>query len=199
MTEIAASIVAMLYNFQLMGIAGADGVAAYGAVMYVNFIFTAVFFGFAMGTGPVVSYNFGAQRHTELKGLLKKSLVIVMIFGAVMFGLSQLLATPLVNLFVGYDQSLMNMTEHGFRIYSVAFLLMGFSIYGSAFFTALNNGLVSAFISFVRTLVLETSTVLLLPLWFGIDGVWSAIIVAESCSLILTAIMLVAFRKKYRY
>ncbi len=199
MTEIAASIVAMLYNFQLMGIAGADGVAAYGAVMYVNFIFTAVFFGFAMGTGPVVSYNFGAQRHTELKGLLKKSLVIVMIFGAVMFGLSQLLATPLVNLFVGYDQSLMNMTEHGFRIYSVAFLLMGFSIYGSAFFTALNNGLVSAFISFVRTLVLETSTVLLLPLWFGIDGVWSAIIVAESCSLILTAILLVAFRKKYRY
>ena len=173
--------------------------AAYGAVMYVNFIFTAVFFGFAMGTGPVVSYNFGAQRHTELKGVLKKSLVIVMIFGAVMCGLSQLLATPLVNLFVGYDQSLMNMTEHGFRIYSVAFLLMGFSIYGSAFFTALNNGLVSAFISFVRTLVLETSTVLLLPLWFGIDGVWSAIIVAESCSLILTAILLVAFRKKYRY
>ena len=104
-----------------------------------------------------------------------------------------------MNLFVGYDQSLMNMTEHGFRIYSVAFLLMGFSIYGSAFFTALNNGLVSAFISFVRTLVLETSTVLLLPLWFGIDGVWSAIIVAESCSLILTAILLVAFRKKYRY
>lgn len=199
MTEIAASVVAMLYNFQLMGLAGADGVAAYGVIMYVNFVFTAIFFGFSMGTGPIVSYNYGAGRHLELKGLLKKSLVIVGIFGVAMFGLSHLVATPLVNLFVGYDASLAEMTLHGFRIYSVAFLLMGFSIYGSAFFTALNNGPVSALISFVRTLVLETSTVMLLPIWFGIDGVWSAIVVAESCALLLTAGLLVAFRRKYYY
>ena len=199
MTEIAASVVAMLYNFQLMGLAGADGVAAYGIIMYVNFVFTAVFFGFSMGTGPIVSYNYGAGRHLELKGLLRKSLVIVGVFGIAMFGLSHFAAVPLVNLFVGYDASLAEMTLHGFRIYSVAFLLMGFSIYGSAFFTALNNGPVSALISFVRTLVLETSTVMLLPIWFGIDGVWSAIIVAESCALLLTAGLLAGFRRRYHY
>ncbi|WP_334099333.1 MATE family efflux transporter, partial [Gordonibacter pamelaeae] len=180
MTEVAASVVSMLYNYQLMMIAGADGVAAYGVIMYVNFIFTAVFFGFSMGTGPVVSYHYGAQHKEELKGLFKKSMVLVGGTGAAMFAASQLLAGPLVGVFVGYDPELAAMTLHGFRIYAVAFLVCGFNIYGSAFFTALNNGKVSALISFMRTLVFETSTVMLLPIVWGIDGVWSAIIVAEA-------------------
>ena len=181
MTEVAASVVSMLYNYQLMMLAGADGVAAYGVIMYVNFIFTAVFFGFSMGTGPVVSY------------------ILVGTTGAVMFAASQLLAAPLVSVFVGYDPELAAMTLHGFRIYAVAFLVCGFNIYGSAFFTALNNGKVSALISFMRTLVFETSTVMLLPIVWGIDGVWSAIIVAEACALVLTTFFLVYLRKPYGY
>ena len=199
MTEVAASVVSMLYNYQLMMIAGADGVAAYGVIMYVNFIFTAVFFGFAMGTGPVVSYHYGAKNQPELKGLFKKSMLLVGGTGAAMFAASQLLAAPLVGVFVGYDAELAAMTLHGFRIYAVAFLVCGFNIYGSAFFTALNNGKVSALISFMRTLVFETSTVMLLPIVWGIDGVWSAIIVAEACALVLTTAFLVGLRKPYGY
>ena len=199
MTEVAASVVSMLYNYQLMMLAGADGVAAYGVIMYVNFIFTAVFFGFSMGTGPVVSFHYGAKNQPELKGLFKKSMLLVGGTGAAMLAASQLLAGPLVGVFVGYDPELAAMTLHGFRIYAVSFLVCGFNIYGSAFFTALNNGKVSALISFMRTLVFETSTVMLLPLAWGIDGVWSAIIVAEVCALALTTAFLVGLRKPYGY
>lgn len=199
MTEVAASVVSTLYNLQLMSLAGADGVAAYGVIMYVNFIFTAVFFGFAMGTGPIVSYHYGARNAGELQGLFRKSFTLVGVTGVAMVALTQLLAAPLVNVFVGYDPELVAMTLHGFRIYALAFLVCGFNIYGSAFFTALNNGKVSALISFMRTLVFETSTVMLLPLAWGIDGVWSAIIVAEACALVLTAFFLVYLRKPYGY
>lgn len=199
MTEVAASVVSMLYNYQLMMLVGADGVAAYGVIMYVNFIFTAVFFGFSMGTGPVVSFHYGARHRDELKGLFRKSMILVGGTGAAMLAASQLLAAPLVGVFVGYDPELFAMTLHGFRIYAVSFLVCGFNIYGSAFFTALNNGKVSALISFMRTLVFETSTVMLLPLAWGIDGVWSAIIVAEACALALTAAFLVGLRKPYGY
>lgn len=198
-TEVAASIVAALYNMQLMKLAGADGVAAYGVIMYVSFIFMAIFFGFAMGIGPVISFHYGARNHGEMHGLLKKSLVMVAIGGIAMFVLSQSTAVPLVQVFVGYDAHLMELTLNGFRIYSCAFLLSGFSIFGSAFFTALNNGLVSAFISFMRTLVFETTTVIFLPMVWGIDGVWCAIIVAEGLALFLTAGFMFGLRKRYGY
>ncbi len=199
MTEVAASVVSTLYNFQLLMLLGADGVAAYGVIMYVNFVFTAVFFGFAMGTGPVVSYHYGAQNKDELKSLFRKSLVLVGGAGVAMFAASQLFGGALVGVFVGYDPDLVALTLHGFRIYSVSFLMAGFNIYGSAFFTALNNGKVSALVSFMRTLVFETSTVMLLPLVWGVDGVWSAIIVAEACALVLTVGFLVYLRKPYGY
>ena len=199
MTEVAAAVVSTLYNFQLLMLLGADGVAAYGVIMYVNFVFTAVFFGFAMGTGPVVSYHYGAQNTGELKSLFRKSLVLVGGAGVAMFAASQLFGGALVGVFVGYDPALVVLTLHGFRIYSVSFLMAGFNIYGSAFFTALNNGKVSALVSFMRTLVFETSTVMLLPLVWGVDGVWSAIIVAEACALVLTVGFLVYLRKPYGY
>ena len=199
MTEVAASVVSTLYNFQLLMLLGADGVAAYGVIMYVNFVFTAVFFGFATGTGPVVSYHYGAQNKDELKSLFRKSLVLVGGAGVAMFAASQLFGGALVGVFVGYDPDLVALTLHGFRIYSVSFLMAGFNIYGSAFFTALNNGKVSALVSFMRTLVFETSTVMLLPLVWGVDGVWSAIIVAEACALVLTVGFLVYLRKPYGY
>lgn len=152
-----------------------------------------------MGTGPVVSYHYGAQNKDELKSLFRKSLVLVGGAGVAMFAASQLFGGALVGVFVGYDPDLVALTLHGFRIYSVSFLMAGFNIYGSAFFTALNNGKVSALVSFMRTLVFETSTVMLLPLVWGVDGVWSAIIVAEACALVLTVGFLVYLRKPYGY
>lgn len=199
MTELAASIVSTVYNYQLMIMIGPDGVAAYGVIMYVTFVFTAIFFGFCMGIGPIISYHYGARNHDELKGLFKRSMIITGIVGLVMFLLSQLLAQPLVSVFVGYDPNLASMTQHGLRIYSISFLICGINIFGSAFFTALNNGKVSAFISFMRSLVFETSTVLVLPIFFGAEGIWFAIIVAESCALVITALMMFLLSKRYHY
>lgn len=199
LTEVAASIVGTLYNFQLLAIAGADGVAAYSVIMYVNLVFIAIFFGFSMGTGPLVSFQYGAGNRVELKSLFAKSMIVIGVAGVVMCIASQALAGPLVQLFVGYDADLAMMTLHGFRIYALSFLVCGFSIYGSGFFTALNNGAVSAFIAFMRTFVFATSTVMFLPLLFGIDGVWSAIVVAETCALLVTAGFFVGLRKRYHY
>lgn len=199
MTSVSMSLVAMLYNMQLMKYAGENGIAAYGVMMYVSMIFSGVFIGYAVGTAPVVSYHFGAQNHAELKNILKKSLTLILIFAFCMVAASQLLAQPLAWFFVGYDAQLMVMTVSGFRIFATAFLLMGFSIYGSSFFTALNDGLTSALIAFLRTLVFECSAVLLLPGIFGINGIWSSVVVAECMSVTLTFLFLVLKRKKYKY
>ncbi len=199
MTSVSMSLVAMLYNMQLMKYAGENGIAAYGVMMYVSMIFSGVFIGYAVGTAPVVSYHFGAQNHAELKNLLKKSLTLILIFAFCMVVASQLLAQPLAWFFVGYDAQLMAMTVSGFRIFATAFLLMGFSIYGSSFFTALNDGLTSALIAFLRTLVFECSAVLLLPGIFGINGIWSSVVVAECMSVTLTFLFLALKKKKYNY
>lgn len=199
MSNISMSIVSMLYNFQLMKYAGENGVAAYGVLMYVNFAFLAVFIGYSVGASPITGYHYGAGNEDELKGLLKKSLSIVGIFAVVMFILSEILANPLANIFVGYDKELLDLTLRGFKIFSFAFLFSGFSIYGSALFTALNNGAISAFISFVRTIVFQIASVLILPLIFGIDGIWASIVVAEVMSVIITIILIIKMRKKYNY
>ena len=199
MTSISASIVNMLYNFRLIGLAGEDGVAAYGVIMYVNFIFSAIFIGYSIGSAPVVSYHYGAGNHDELKNLFRKSLALILTTGFVLTALSELLSSVLIQVFVGYDAHLSAMTVHGFRIYALFFLFCGFNIWGSAFFTALSNGLISALISFSRTLVFQCSMVLFLPLVLGIDGVWMAVIVAEVLALLLTGSLLFAQREKYRY
>ena len=199
MSNISMSIVGMLYNAQLMKYAGEDGVAAYGVLMYVNFVFISMFIGYAVGTAPVVGYHFGALNHPELKNLLKRSAVIIGIFSVCMFLLAQVLATPLSSVFVGYDEELMALTLRGFRIYSFSFLFAGIAIYGSSFFTALNDGLTSALISFLRTLVFQIAAVMLLPLIFDVDGIWISVVVAEAVAAIVTLIFLFAKRKKYRY
>ncbi len=199
MTSISSSIVNMLYNFRLMGLTGEDGVAAYGVIMYVNFIFSAIFIGYSIGSAPVVSYHYGSGNHDELKNLFKKSLTLISITGLTLTALSELLSSVLIRVFVGYDAELMEMTVHGFRIYALFFLFCGFNIWGSAFFTALSNGLISALISFSRTLVFQCSMVLFLPMILGIDGVWMAVIVAEILALVLTVTFLFAQRKTYKY
>lgn len=199
MSNISASVVTMLYNFQLMRLAGEDGIAAYGVVMYVNFIFAAIFIGYSIGTAPVIGYQYGAQNHPELKNLFRRSLVLMTLSGAGMALLAEALAQPLTQIFVGYDAGLYAMTLRGFRLYSVSFLITGINIFGSSFFTALNNGVVSAAISFLRTLVFQVVVVLVLPAIFGLDGIWFAITAAELLALAVTILFFVLKRKEYHY
>lgn len=199
MSNISMSIVSMMYNAQLMKYAGADGVAAYGVLMYVNFIFLAAFIGYSVGTAPVIGFNYGAGNSGEMKGILKKSMVMISIFSVVMCALAEGLAVPLAKLYVGYDENLLTLTVRAFRFASFSFLFSGIAIFGSSFFTALNNGLVSALISFLRTLVFQIAAVMLLPLIFEVDGVWISIIVAEFLAAVLSAIFILAKRKRYKY
>ena len=184
---------------QLMKFAGEDGVAAYGTIMYVNFIFVSIFFGYAIGSAPIVSYHYGANNQDELKNLFHKSIRLIGTWAVSLFIIAQLIATPLATLFVGYDQGLFELTRSGFRLYSFAFLINGFNIYGSAFFTALNNGLLSALISFLRTLVFQMAVVLLLPLLLGINGVWCSVAIAELLTLCVTGTFIVLERNTYHY
>ena len=199
MSNLSMSLVSMLYNLQLIRYAGEDGIAAYGVIMYVNFIFISIYIGFSIGSAPVVGFNHGAQNHPELKGLLKKSLVILTAFALLMTGAARVLAEPLSKIFVGYDQALFDMTVKAFRIYSLSFLLCGFNIFGSSFFTALNNGLISAVISFLRALVCQSGAVLLLPLILGLEGIWWSVLVSEAIALVLTVYFLVKNRERYHY
>jgi len=199
MSNVSMSLVGMLYNIQLMKYAGEDGVAAYGVLMYVTMIFIGAFIGYSIGTAPVIGFHFGAQNHHELRSLLKKSIVMISIFSVAMLGLGELLARPLSQLFVGYDKELYTLTLRGFAVYSFSFLFSGLAIFGSGFFTALNNGLVSAVISFLRTLVFQIAAVFLLPLILGTDGIWLSVVVAELMAAVVSVIFLVALRKKYRY
>ncbi len=199
LSNVSISLVSMLYNTQLLKYAGEDGVAAYGVLMYVNMIFLAVFFGYSMGTAPIVSYHYGADNQEELQSLRKKSLVIVGAFSLVMFVLAEVLARPLSLIFSSYDQGLLDMTVRAFFIYSFSFLFAGFGIWSSAFFTALNNGLVSALLSTLRTMVFQIGAVLILPLFLELDGIWLSIVAAELLAVVVGVVFLVALRKKYNY
>lgn len=199
MSNISGSLVSIVYNFQLLKFSGENGVAAYGVLMYVQFIFVAMFIGYTIGTGPVVGYHYGAGNHGELKSLLKKSYLLMGTAGIVMMLLSRGLAHPLAAVFVGYDAELLAMTVHAFRLFSFSFILAGLNIFTSAFFTALSNGGISAAISFLRTLVFQLLSVLLLPLLLGLDGIWWAITVAEVFAFIISLGFLAAKREKYHY
>lgn len=196
---VSGSLVGILYNAQLMDEAGENGVAAYGIMMYVSMVFIGIFFGYANGVAPVTGYHYGAENHKELKNLLKKSLVLTVFSSFLMFGLSEALALPLSKVFAGYDQTLYRMTLEGFWIYATSFLFSGVAIYGSSFFTSLNNGLVSAILSFLRTVVFQVVCVLVFPLFWGIDGIWISLAVAEALAVAVTVCFLVALRKKYKY
>ncbi len=199
MSNISMSIVNMLYNFQLNKYAGEDGIAAYGVMMYVNLVFLAIFIGYSVGTAPIISYHYGAENKDELKSLLKKSAVIIWISSVAMIITAQLLAYPLAKIFVGYDEALMKLTLDGFRIFSVSFLFAGTAIFGSSFFTALNDGLTSALISFLRTLVFQTAAVLILPVFFDVDGVWFSVAAAEFTAVAVTMAFIFGKKKKYGY
>ena len=199
MTNVSMSLVNMLYNWQLMRLIGAQGVAVFGIIMYVSFIFAAIFIGYSMGSAPVIGFHYGAGNKEELKGLFRKSLWILLVFSVVLTGLAMMLAKPLAMIFVAYDAELLELTKRALTIYSLAFLMSGFNIFASSFFTALNDGLTSALISFGRTLMFQVGSVLLLPLIFDVDGIWAAVILAEGLALILSAVCVIRNRKKYGY
>lgn len=198
-SNIAMSLVATLYNYQLLAYIGEDGVAAYSVIGYVVLIFAAIFMGYAVGSSPLMSYQYGAGNKAEMHNIFKKSLMFIALFAGVMFAFAEASAPFLSAVFVSYDPELLEFTTTAFRIYSISYLFMGFPVYGSALFTSLNNGLVSALIAFLRTMVFECSAVMLLPLILGIDGIWFSVSVAELCATVLVIIFMVALRKRYGY
>ena len=199
LSNISSSLVIILYNFQLLKLAGEDGVAAYGVIGYVGFIFIAVFIGYSVGIAPVIGYNYGADNRGEMKNLFRKSFLLLSVTEFAMVLLCFFLSKPISALFVGYDKELMDITVYAMQIYAFSFLFCGFSIFGSSFFTALGNGPISAAISFMRTLVFQVLFVLILPAIFGISGIWFAMIAAEAAAFIITALFILAKRKKYGY
>lgn len=199
LTNIASSIVSILYNLQLMRFYDENGVSAYGVIMYVQLIFLALIIGYTIGSAPIVGYNYGARNSVELKNIFKKSMIILAIGGIALSSLAQVLAIPLSRLFVGYDKELYELTIHAFRLFSFAFVFSGVAIYSSGFFTALNNGFISAILSFIRSLVFQVTFVFLLPFLFGVDGIWWAMCATEVCATIIAIIFFITERKKYNY
>lgn len=199
MSNVSMNVVGILYNIQLMKYAGENGIAAYGVMMYVSMIFSAAFIGYSIGTAPVISYHYGAGNSSELKNLLRKGLLLMGVFGLSMSVSAEVFAVPLSRIFVGYDRKLLELTVSGFQIFALSFLFMGFGIFASGFFTALNDGVTSAVISFLRTLVLQTATVMILPEFMGINGVWISVVAAEFMAVILGAVFLIGKRNRYHY
>ena len=199
MSNISSSVVSMIYNFRLMDLIGEDGVSAYGVIMYVQFIFIAIFIGYVIGVAPIISYNYGADNKKELRNMFKKSVILTGGAGVILTLAALLLSAPLAHLFVGYDEGLFELTKRAFTLFSVSFLLSGLNIFASSLFTALNNGLVSAIISFLRTLVFQILSVMLLPLVLGTDGIWYSIAVAEAFAFVISLIFVLINRKKYDY
>lgn len=199
LTNVASSVVSMLYNFQLLKYLGENGVSAYGVLMYVQFVFLAIEIGYVVGSAPIIGYNYGAANHDELKNVFRKNMIVLSIAGVILSALAQVLAVPLAKVFVGYDAQLYQLTVYAFRRFSFAFVFSGITIFSSGFFTALNNGLVSAILSFLRALVLQVAFVFLLPAWFGVDGIWWAMLATEGCAFIVSDIFFIAERKKYNY
>ena len=197
--NLSASIVGILFNLQLMKYAGETGVAAYGVLMYLGFIFIAIFLGYSMGSSPIVSYHYGAKNYDELKNMFKKGLTLITLGGLFLVAFAEVFARPLVSIFTSYDKDLMEMAISGARISILSFVFAGINIFGSGFFTSLNNGLISALVSFLRTLVFQVATILVLPLIFGLKGIWFSMVVADVLACMVTITFLMKFRKKYRY
>ena len=199
MSNLSMSGINMLYNLKLMQLIGQDGVSAFGVVMYVEFLFVSTFIGYAIGTAPIIGYNFGAGNEKEQKNIFAKSSLILLAASVAMCLGGMLLAKPISLLYVGYNDALCSLTARAFMLYSISFLLKGLNIYASSHFTALNNGLISALISFLRMFVFRVALVLLLPLSLGADGVWLSVAASELLSAVVSVAFLVANRKRYHY
>lgn len=199
MSSLSSTVVGVLCNYQLMRFGGENGIAAYGVIMYVGFVFISMFLGYAFGVAPVVGYNYGAENHSELRNVLVKSLTLIGAAGVAMAALAQIFAGAIGQIYVGYNAELLEMTVHGMKIYMLSYLVCGFNIFGSAFFTALSNGKVSAVLSAMRSFVFQAVCLIVLPMFLEITGVWSATLLAEGLTVIMTATVLIRLRERYHY
>ena len=198
-TNLSMSLINILFNMQLMKFAGANGVSAYGIIMYVGFLFVGTYMGYSVGTAPIIGYHYGAGNKEELKSLLSKSLKLLGVVAIIMTALAEILSKPLASIFVSYDKELLELTINALRLYSLSYIISWFNIFASSFFTALNNGLVSALISFLRTLVFQVAMILILPAIWGINGIWISVACAEILSLFVSIMFFIKNKKKYEY
>jgi len=192
-------LVALIFNYKLMQIAGNDGVAAYSVTMYLSSVFSATFLGYGTGVAPIIAYNYGAKNNKEQKNIFKKSIIMICVFGVLLTLLAEITAVPLSKIFVNYDINVLNMSVNGFRIYAISLLFMGINLFASSFFTALNNGVVSGLISFIRTFIMQIGTVMIIPIFLGLNGIWISTVVAEILTMIISIIFIINNRKKYQY
>ncbi len=199
LSNVSASIVNMLYNFQLMKFAGELGVSAFGIIMYTNFIFVGVFFGYSMGASPIAGYNLGAENYEELQNVFKRSIRLITIVSIAMTCISELAAKPLTMIFASSQPELLAIAVPAMRIYALSYLFCGFNIFSSSFFTAMNNGKVSAIISSLRLFLFQLVFILVLPIFLGINGIWGTIIAAEVCSLAVTIYFFLKYKNVYHY
>jgi len=199
LTNVSSSVVSMLFNMQLLKVAGDNGISAYGVIMYLSFVFVAIFVGYSIGVAPITGYNYGAENYDEVKNVLKKSLILTIITGFIMTALTEVLATPLSSIFTNGNEELLQLTVGGMRLYGISFLICGINIFASSFFTSLNDGLISALISFARTLLFQVVTILVMPIWFGTTGIWLSVVVAEVLALAVTVVCFTTSKKKYKY
>ena len=198
-TNLSMSLVNILFNMKLMDLAGANGVSAYGIIMYVGFLFSETYVGYSVGSASIVRYHYGAGNKDELKGLLKRSVKLLGVVAVIMTLLSEIFTKPLASIFVGYDTELLNLTINALRLYSLSYIISWFNIYASSFFTAPNDCFVSAIISFLRTLVFQVIMILIVPSILGINGIWLPVVFAEILAIIVSIICFIKNQKKYEY
>lgn len=199
LTNVSTSLVNMLYNMQLMKYAGANGVVSYGIIMYIGFIFSGMYIGYSIGVAPIIGYHYGANNKDELKNIFKKSLILISVCSVVMTILAEILSGPLASIFVNYDKGLLEMTKIAIRLFAISYIISGINIFASAFFTALNNGFISALISFLRTLVFQVAMIFILPIILDLNGIWLAVVFAEILALIVSIICFISNKNKYQY
>lgn len=198
-TNLSMSIVNTLYNAALIETAGEPGPAAYGVVLYLNFLFAAIFLGYSQGSAPIVSYDYGARNVSELQNITKKSLTLMLSLGVFCTAFAYFVSPPFARVFCAGNPELYELAVHGSQIFAFSYLLSGFNIWASAFFTALSNGLISALLSFLRLFVFQIGCILILPRIFGLSGIWASIAVAEVLAAVPAAVCLFACRNKYGY
>ena len=198
-SEIFHPLASVMYNYKLMELTGLNGVAAYGVLMNVGFLFGSVFLGFAVGSAPLFTYKYEREDHDELHSLFIKSTISVVLMGFLLYGVACMIEGPFAAEFFGGDELLITMTEEAFALHSLSYMVMGLAVFASAFFTAIHDSRVSFLISFLRTLLFEVLAILLLPMLFDLNGVWAASLTSEVLTLLVTVGLLISKKEKYQY
>lgn len=197
--NLAVAVTTFLFNVLMLKYEGEAGVAAITIVLYAQFLMTSAFMGFSSGIAPVVSFNYGSGNVRQLKKIFKISVWVIAVVSAAVFVIAETCSDVVIMVFTPAGSEVFGLTKYGFAIFSFSFLCTGMNIFASALFTAFSNGKISAILSFLRTFVFLTACLLFLPLFWGVDGIWLAVPVAEVMALFVSVYYLVRFKKVYQY